>query len=161
MSAENISLITRPRKIVVALPPALLIITTILLFGSFNIFEGNVEEFSFTLTPILSFYAIPSLIGLSVLSGQSSPVSSSDLAGSWDGVIHFPGVALRMRFELTQEPGGGLRATLDSLDQAGRPQVVLKRQPAAQAGDRQRVPTHRSNRVEHPQVVDRDPARVA
>lgn len=57
------------RKIGGVLPPALLIVLNIFLFGPFTIYKGNLSESAVPLISILSFYLIPALVLFLVLAG--------------------------------------------------------------------------------------------
>ena len=51
------------------LPPALLIICNLFLFGPATIYSGNISEFNINLIDILKYYAIPGLISLLIFIG--------------------------------------------------------------------------------------------
>jgi len=57
------------QKLIAVLPPAVFIVSLIFLFGPFNIYKGNISEFSVSLTSVLGFYLVPALVLLFVLSG--------------------------------------------------------------------------------------------
>ena len=57
------------QKLIAVLPPAAFIVSLIFLFGPFNIYKGNISEFSVSLTSVLGFYLVPALVLLLVLSG--------------------------------------------------------------------------------------------
>lgn len=57
------------QKLIAVLPPAVFIVSLIFLFGPFNIYKGNISEFSISLTSVLGFYLVPALVLLLVLSG--------------------------------------------------------------------------------------------
>jgi len=55
------------QKIIGVLPPAVFIVSLIFLFGPFNVYQGNIGEFTVSLTSILSFYLIPALALILIL----------------------------------------------------------------------------------------------
>lgn len=58
-----------PHKTFAVLPPTVLIVLNIFLFGPFNIYKGNISEFAVSLTSILVFYLLPALVLLFILNG--------------------------------------------------------------------------------------------
>lgn len=55
------------QKIIAVLPPAVFIVALIFLFGPFNIYKGNINEFAVSLTSILALYLFPAVALLLIL----------------------------------------------------------------------------------------------
>ena len=81
------------RKIGVLVPPALLIVLNIFLFGPFNIYKGNINEFSVSLASILGSYLVPapSLFFILIAVGVILPV---DLHRRYVSVLFVLGVLI-------------------------------------------------------------------
>ena len=63
------------KKILISLSAALLVVLDIFVFGPFNIYQGNVDEFSIPLRSILSTFLLPAMILLLLLSLPSLMLS--------------------------------------------------------------------------------------
>lgn len=50
------------KSTIASLSPSLFVVSNILLFGPFNIYQGNIDEFAVPLTSILKFFLLPALI---------------------------------------------------------------------------------------------------
>ena len=66
MEIKNIIRID-PKRVVASLSSSLLIVSTLFLFGPFIIFQGNINEFLVSLKSILSFFFVPALVLLVLL----------------------------------------------------------------------------------------------
>jgi len=63
-------------KLMAVLAPALLIVSTIFVFGPANIYSGNMSEFDVSLVAMLRYYAVPSIVLLLALFGIGLALSS-------------------------------------------------------------------------------------
>jgi len=57
------------QKMIAVWPPAALIVSIIFLFGPFNIYRGNLGEFTVSLMSILGFYLLPAFVFILILAG--------------------------------------------------------------------------------------------
>lgn len=60
--------LSKLQKIFTVLPPIILILSNIFLFGPFTIYQGNLSEFAISFTSIIHYYLLPSLILIVALS---------------------------------------------------------------------------------------------
>ncbi len=68
MIEQNDLMLSRSDKILSVLPPVILILSNIFLFGPFTIYQGNIDEFGISFTSIIKGFLLPSLILFSILS---------------------------------------------------------------------------------------------
>jgi len=81
------------QKIGGVLPPSLLIVLNIFLFGPFIIYKGNMDEFAVSLASILSLYFLPALLLLAILAGIGLLVPSK-LHRRYVSIIFVTGVLI-------------------------------------------------------------------
>jgi hypothetical protein len=62
VTEQNYLKLTLLQKILTVLPPVILILSNIFLFGPFTIYQGNLDEFSFSLISIIQLFIVPSSI---------------------------------------------------------------------------------------------------
>lgn len=51
-----------PQRVLAVLSPSIFIVSNILLFGSYTVYQGNINEFAVPFTSILSIFLFPGLI---------------------------------------------------------------------------------------------------
>ncbi|MDI6807897.1 MAG: alpha/beta fold hydrolase [Candidatus Eisenbacteria bacterium] len=73
---------------------------------------------------VISALTLFAISGTAGVSAQSPGNTGSNIEGTWQGVVKFGGVELRVVFNISREPSGALKATLDSPDQGATGIVV-------------------------------------